>query len=491
MPSPAPDSPRERLRRRALQGAGFGVAAQGGKTLLDAGAQLLLLALIAPSHLGVFAFAQALAGFASCFSDLAGQKFILRAKRIGRRAVATVFWLELALGVAVAGAWAIACGPLLESMGRAEQIPFARALALWIVLERLILPRALLERAMRFGVSNSALFLGTAAGSAALLASAWLGAGAWSLVLGLLVRAGSTALLMFRATRFRPRFEFDPRAALELARFGLPLMGTTALVFAYTNVDYIIVGQMAGLSALGLYTAGYRYPHYLMQLSTVLSSVVLSSFAKAADEQHLRRGFRLLTRYAGMIAFVFPAAMWTQGPWLVEVLLPSRWAGALFPLQVFTTLAALRLALVHWGHVFVLRGRTTPMLWVGLANLPLVAGSAAAGVALAGIEGAAVGVAASSGATLVACCAWLLKGQLPGFSYIEALGPPLRCLLAFLVAALAVEAGWAAAGLPASGAASLASGFGAYALVAWTTMGSEIRRVAGLRRAAAATQSSD
>jgi hypothetical protein len=68
-------------------------------------------------------------------------------------------------------------GPALEALGRPEQAPFARWLAIWIVLERLMLPRALLDRAMAFGRSNLALTIGTIASVAVMIAAALAGAG--------------------------------------------------------------------------------------------------------------------------------------------------------------------------------------------------------------------------------------------------------------------------------------------------------------------------
>ena len=476
---PAPPHPggANALRRGAVRGASLALAAQGAKTLLDAAAQFILLALIAPSHLGVFAFAQALTGFVSCFGDLAGQKFLVRRRALEPRVVATVYWMELALGATVAAAWAIVAPTVLAGFGHADQAPFAQALALWIVLERLLLPKAVLDQRMAFGRSNGALLAATAIGSVVLLASAALGAGPWSLVLGLLARTLASGAVLTLAARFHPLRAFDPAVARELLVFGAPLLLSTALTFAYTNVDYLVVGQMLGFTALGLYTAAYRYPHYLMQFSTILSSVILSSFSKTADNEHLARGLRLLTRYAAALAFIFPAAMWVEGEWLIQTLLPGRWWSALFAFQVFTTLAALRLALVHWGQVFVTRGETRPLMLVGLVNLPLVTLGAWGGVKLAGLEGAALGVAAAAGTTLLACCALLLKPRLPRFSYGEALSPVLKALLAFFLAALATRAITTPA--PWAPGAGLLAGCVAYGAALLALCGGEARRVFG------------
>ena len=48
--------------------------------------------------------------------------------------------------------------------GKGAQTPFAQALALWILGERLMMPKSLLDRDMRFGRTNLALLCGVVAG---------------------------------------------------------------------------------------------------------------------------------------------------------------------------------------------------------------------------------------------------------------------------------------------------------------------------------------
>lgn len=474
-------APRASLRARALRGLAISGMGTAGKTLVDLGAQLVLLALLAPEHFGVFAMAQSLSGFASCFSDAAGQKFLVQRAAIAPRVVATVFWFELALGLLVAGSWSLLAGPLLGAMGRPEQVPFAWGLAVWIVAERLLLPRVLLERELKFGALNIALFGGVVGGSVAMIAAALGNAGPWCFVLGLVVRTLVSAALVWRAARWVPPLAFDRAVVRAQWAFGAPLMLSTALAFAYTNVDYLIVGSVAGYGAVGLYYAAYRYPHYLNQFNIVLNSVVFPSFSRAADDAHLARGLRLLTRYAALFAFAPAAAMWVEGDRLVALLLASKWEAATFAFQCFTTLAAARLALTHWSHVLTVRGRTRPLLWASLVNLPLIAAAAWIGTLAAGIDGAAIGVTLASLATLSVCCGVVLKGALRSFRYLEALRPALVAVLAAVVVMILLRsvlpAAWWAA-LPV-----LAMGGGAYALAAWAMCGDELRRLWRERRA--------
>jgi len=466
--------PRASLRARAVAGLKIASIATVGKTVVDAAAQLALARLLAPEHFGLFALAQAYSGFASCFGDLSGQKFLIRVSSPTRRTVSTVFWTELLLGALVALLWVVAAPLVLGALGHSERVTLAQALAVWIFAERLLLPRALLDREMRFGQVNIALFSGVCIGAAAGLYAAWAGCGAWAFVIALIARTVVSGALVWRATRFRPSFEFDIAGVRQLAAFGLPLLGGTALAFAYTNVDYLIVGGAAGASALGFYYAAYRYPHYLNQFNVLLASVVFPSFAKTKDDAHLARGLRLLTRYSAAFSFPFAIAMWLEGDTLLRVLLGEKWLPALFAFQCFTTLAVARLTFSHWNHVLVARGITKPVFYAGLVNLPLIAGAAALGVTFGGIDGAALGVTLAALATLAACCGIVLKRHL-AFRYTEALAP----VLIASVAAVGAGVG-AGALLPATAfapAISLVAAAGWYAAVLFMSCGRELRGV--------------
>ncbi len=461
------------LRRKAIRGLKLATAATAGKTVLDMLGQLALARILLPEHFGVFATAQALTGFVSCFSDMAGLKFLIRRKESDHAAISSVFWFELVLGLMVSAAWLVLCVPVLTAMGKPEQIPFAQALTLWILAERLMLPRALHDRAMRFGPVNLGLLIGVVAGVSAMLTAALMGAGAWSFIVGLVVRTIVAAGWMWHAAKFRPLLRIERPVIRELLGFGGPLLLTTAITFAYTNIDYLIVGTLAGDVLLGIYYAAYRYPHYLIQFNIILASVVFPTFSKATDDTQIARGLHLVTRYSGCLGFAAMVAMWMEGDTLILWLLgdPQKWSGALFPFQCFTTLAGLRLTYTHWGHYFVVHGRTKPLLWASIFNLPAITLVTWLGVQWTGINGAAIGVTAVSFGTIAFCCFVLLKRALK-FSYLESLAPVFRATLVSAVVFLVLKyvtphTQWAAA-------LRLVLGMGTYAGVIWVLCGKEM-----------------
>ena len=75
---------------------------------------------------------------------------------------------------------------------------------------------------------------------------AWAGLGAMSLAVGRIAGAVAGAVLYLAFSPEPLRFGFDRARARALLRYGMPLAGSTVVVFAVTNVDQLVVGHMLG-----------------------------------------------------------------------------------------------------------------------------------------------------------------------------------------------------------------------------------------------------
>jgi PST family polysaccharide transporter len=89
------------------------------------------------------------------------------------------------------------------------------------------------------------------------------GFGAWSLAWGQLIGNLAGGVVILVVTRQRIRVGFQKEAAKHLLTFGLPLTGSSLLLFAMLNVDNIIVGRVLGTTALGFYVLAFNLSGWL------------------------------------------------------------------------------------------------------------------------------------------------------------------------------------------------------------------------------------
>ena len=213
----------------------------------------------------------------------------------------------------------------LEMLGKPQIIPYAQLLSLYLITERLQTPKALIEKELKFGRSNLSLFLGFFAGGVTSVILALLGFGAYSIIVGLIARSFVTTFSYWCFAPYPPHPTLKLVEVTQFLKFGLPLTLTGLLVFYYWNVDYFIVGKLLGDRELGYYFIAFKFPHYMIQLQIVVSTVVYPAFSKAADKNQLMRGFSLVTKYSAALVLLPCLLVLVQGEDIVRYVLGEKW----------------------------------------------------------------------------------------------------------------------------------------------------------------------
>ena len=91
-------------------------------------------------------------------------------------------------------------------------------------------------------------------------------------------------------------------------RVGLPLAGTSLVLLATLNVDYVVVGRQLGTTALVLYLLAFNLSSWPSNLlSIAVRRVAIPGFARLADERaELEPAFVKSLRLDGCGGFLSP-----------------------------------------------------------------------------------------------------------------------------------------------------------------------------------------
>jgi PST family polysaccharide transporter len=209
--------------------------------------------------------------------------------------------------------------------------------------------------------------------------------------------AGAVLFICFEPRALRPGF--DRSRARALLRFGLPLAGSSIVVFAATNVDKLIVGAVLGPVPLGLYVLAFNLSSWPATIfSLPVRAVAPALLARLqGDRQAMRVTF--LSASGLLAAVTLPACVLlaaASDP-LVRFLYGQVWAPAAPVLGWLALLGALRILFELVYDYFVVLANTRvvftvqvlwlfaliPALYVGVrASGPVGAGAAQFAVAL-------------------------------------------------------------------------------------------------------------
>jgi len=252
-------------------------------------------------------------------------------------------------------------------------------------------PAAMLQREFRAGPRMVIDQVGNWSTALVSIATALAGMGAMSLAVGRLVGALLSAVLFLIWSPIS--FGFDRLVVRKLLAFGLPLAGSSVVVFAVTFVDQFLVGALLGPVALGFYVLAFNLSSWPVAVfSQPVRQVAPATFARLhADPPAQRRSFilsvGLLTAVSVPICLVLTGAATP----LVNLLYGAQWSQAAEALVWLGVLAGLRILFELAYDYLVVLGSTRFVFAVQLVWLAALFPGVYIGAKLAGIAGAAAG----------------------------------------------------------------------------------------------------
>jgi len=269
---------------------------------------VILARLLVPADFGLFGFAIVVINFLLLFKDLGTSAADIYHDAPPRLLAGTMLSLNLLVGVVRF----FICQLIAPLVGHFFCDPraglFLRVLSLSFIFVALANPQeSLLRKELHFRrlvlVQIIACF---AAGVLAVL-SAWLGAGAWSLVNRNLLTLLLSTCLLWLVSPWRIRLAYNKEIAKKLLRYGFYIQLGLLVGFISLNVDYLVIGRILGKGNLGLYLLAFNSCFLILGIfSLVTHQVMFPVFAKQKNNRLLLNE-RILQGFQFISLLVVPA----------------------------------------------------------------------------------------------------------------------------------------------------------------------------------------
>lgn len=411
---------------------------------------MVLTRALAPEDFGLAAAATTLIPILYVFADIGFSTYLVQADDIGPRTTATAFWFALGCGAVLAGAVALLAPGIGGLIGEPAAAPLIQALAVSILLVAASsVPISLLRRRMGFRSLAIGEAVAAVLAQAAAIAGALMGAGAWALVVQVLVSQFVFGVLVWVLAGWRPSGAFSVEELVRMIRFGVSVVASSLVGMARAWGETVILIGGLGLRATGFVVVAQRLVMTAQELSmSALLPVATSAFAAVQeDAARMRAAYLRATNIAYAVVVPLLVFVAVSAPVLVPFLFGD---GQSESAQVVPAIAALVILNVSWAidqGLYLGTGR--PVRW-----LLVVAVSAAAALT-------ALWLAAPFGLKTV-LWVWVLTALVENagrwFVVRSVIAAPARAVAArqwgiLLPAALAGAAGWGilvlAAPLPA------------------------------------------
>ena len=363
------------LKGHAVRGGTVTVIAQAAKFILQTISAIVLSRLISPADFGLVAMVTAITAFMYSFNDLGLSMATIQRAEITHAQTSTLFWINVALGLAIAVITAGLAPAISWFYGEPRLLVITLVLASAFIFGGLSAQHiALLRRQMRFAALAVVDIGSTLIGFIAAVVLAFWGAGYWALVAYSMVATASGAGAAWLASEWRPGWWSRSAGVREMVAFGGNLTGFSIMNYFARNLDNVLIGRVWGSVALGYYARAYNLMMLpLLQINEPISAVALPCLSRLQEEPPRYRSAYL--KFLTLIATItIPGVTFclVMGYDLVLLVLGKQWAESARIFQVLALAALVQPVTRTNGLLFVSTGRAKLMMQTGVASTAAV-----------------------------------------------------------------------------------------------------------------------
>lgn len=365
-----------RLMKSAIRGTFWVYAANySGKALVFL-STIILARLLTKADYGLAGYALVVIGFLDVFIDLGVSTAIIYYPD-DPRTTNVAFWINIVTGFLLYGAtWLLA--PLMGAFfNEPRAVDLTRVLALTFPLSSLSnIHAALLTKNLIFKRKFIPDFVKALGKGLISILLAWLGFGAWSLVLG---QVGGTAIAVFAYWIVMPwkpslKIHFDQGIGRSLLSYGINIVAVDSLGVTLNNADYLIVARFLGAEALGVYTLAFRIPELLVKsFCNLVGNVLFPAYSKLReDEQALRNGFLISMRSVTLVTVPLALGIAVVSRPMILTLFTKKWVDAIPVMSAIALYTMIRSLTFNIGNIYKAQGRPDILTKLSLLKVPIL-----------------------------------------------------------------------------------------------------------------------
>jgi O-antigen/teichoic acid export membrane protein len=319
--------------------------------LVRSGLQILqtvvLARLLVPADFGLMAVTVSILAVLGLFTDLGLSRAIIHFEDISDDALASLYWLNLLMGVVLSLLFATAAPLLSDMFGLAGLTPVLLATSPLFILSAVGQQFcSLAEKELRFSTLALNEIGSAALGFAVAVFVALRGGGVYALVSAVLVTAAiNSALAWWRLSGgHRPRLHLAPTETKPYLRFGSYLVGEGLVNTLIRQADVLVAGLVVNSAALGLFSLprdlSMRIGMVVNPIITRVGFPVMSRLQ--GDKPALKSVYLQTLRMTASVNFPAYVALTLFADEIVALLYGPQWKGAAVYLRVLAAWGLLR-----------------------------------------------------------------------------------------------------------------------------------------------------
>jgi PST family polysaccharide transporter len=351
----------------------FWSAIQGlGNQIISLIIFFILARLLTPEEFGLVAMANAFLAVIQIFLEQGIAQALIQRQELESEYLDTAFWLTLIIGTIIT-VFGVTTASLAAQFFHQPQLTLIiQCLSLLCIISSLgQVQQAFLERNFAFKELATRGLLATVISGIIGVIFAVYGFGIWSLVSQQIVQAIIGTLVLWKASDWRPRWQFSRRSFQDLSNFGINILGFKIVNFFNDKVNDFLIGYFFGAVTLGYYSLATRVLATITQVIVKTSQdIALPTFSRLQQTpEKLLQAFYQATQLTSLLALPTFLGTITLAPDLISVI-GQQWLPALPLIQILAIMGILRSVTFFTSSVFIAMGK--PAWWFQLGVLKMM-----------------------------------------------------------------------------------------------------------------------
>jgi len=352
------------------QAVAWNAAARWASQILSWASTIIVARLLTPYDYGIIGLAALYVNLALLVSQAGVGDAVIALRDLTSQQIAELNSVSLVISFALAG---VTCALALPIAHFFSSPPLFAVLlvssSIYIFNAFQVVPKALLQRELRFKLLASIETVRALFQIAATVIFAYLNFGYWSLVIGFIVSSAIMSALTFYYGRLpfaRPRFRLLRRELI----FSHQVLLSRVAAYAYDNADFGVAGRVLGEAPLGNYTVAWTISSAPVEkIANLVMGVTPAYFSTLqTDKAQLRRYLLRLTELLSFVTVPASIGLAVSARYLVPALLGSKWHDVIGPLRLLGLFVAVRSVATIFPNLLTAIGDAGFVMWASVAS---------------------------------------------------------------------------------------------------------------------------
>ena len=326
------------LKKKTVSGLLWRFAERCGAQLVAFVVSIVLARLLSPDDYGLIAMITVFITISQVFVDSGMANALIQKKNADNLDFSSVFYFNVVLCLVIYIILFITAPFIAGFYGKNELTPLLRVLGITIIISGLKnVQQAYVSKKMLFKKFFFATLGGTLIAATAGIALAYMGAGAWALVVQQILNVTIDTIILWFTVKWRPQRVFSLSRLKGLFSYGWKLLVSALIDTFYNNLRQLLIGKIYSSADLAYYNRGQQFPNFIVSnINASIDSVLLSALSSEQDHiQKVKTMTRRAIKTSSFIMWPMMIGLAVLSKPLIIILLTDKWLAAVPFLQIF------------------------------------------------------------------------------------------------------------------------------------------------------------